>query len=210
MTLKRPDREPAVQRYYPDVIAPAKEFKKLAAAENPELKLAADGLWKWFSATFVYYADEDGIERWEDMLGIRAPADASIEARRLAILSRINNNTPYTERWIRTFYDMIYGPGAIAVTVTPADYALRISGESEISRSIPRAIREARMYAPANLTVRATITYRNNFKLLAGIRTRIKETVHIYPASSSDWLITSPTYVGVASEFSSSWAIGGD
>lgn len=210
MNLKRPDREPAVQRYYPDVIAPAKEFKKLAAAENPELKLAADGLWKWFLATFVYYADEDGIERWEDMLGIRAPAAASIEARRLAILSRINNNIPYTERWIRAFYDTIYGPGSIAVTVTPADYALRISSESEISRSVPRAMREARMYAPANLTIRATINYRNDFKLLAGIRTKIRKTVHIYSASSSDWLITAPTYVGVASEFSRSWVIGGD
>lgn len=43
-----------LERYYPSVLAPAKEFKIIAEAENPELNLLWQRLWKWYRNTFVY------------------------------------------------------------------------------------------------------------------------------------------------------------
>lgn len=56
-----------VERYYPDVLANAKEFKVIASIENPEFTKAWTALWKQFLNTFVYSLDEDGATRWESI-----------------------------------------------------------------------------------------------------------------------------------------------
>lgn len=153
MPLERPDREPAVQKYYPDVIAPAKEFKELANAENPEFSFSADCLWKWFSATFVYYADEDGLERWESMLGIIPSANQSISGRRENILFKINNRVKYTERTLKNIYDMIYGTDSVIPEVHENQYELVLSLSKDAIWEAEKVKIYARSIVPANLVI---------------------------------------------------------
>ena len=51
------EREVRVQRYYPNVIANADEFKQFATLENEEFKSIWEVLFKWFKNKFVYEAD---------------------------------------------------------------------------------------------------------------------------------------------------------
>lgn len=201
MNLKRPDREPAVQRYYPDVIAPAKEFKKLAAAENPELKLAADGLWKWFSATFVYYADEDGIERWEDMLDIVPEPGDSLEDRRRAILARIQDSLPYTERTLSKYVESILGTNDDAsVKVVPNDYVVKVSARSAISPKVPKVLVQIRSYIPANLTLKGEVDYKHERTLYVGMKRKTSRVINVYPMDSQKEVFDKPLYLGIAME----------
>lgn len=67
--IKRPDHEPKVERYYPDVVAPAKELKKLAAAENPEFQILWDQAWEWMkipsSMIFLKMVVSVGKDAWD-------------------------------------------------------------------------------------------------------------------------------------------------
>ena len=85
-----------VERYFPNVLAPAKEFKTLAQMEDDEFAALWNEAWQWFLNTFVNYINVAGAERWEDMLGIIVPPGSTLADRRAAILLRINTQLPYT------------------------------------------------------------------------------------------------------------------
>ena len=89
-------RDVQVQRYYPNVLANAAEFKLIAKLENAEFKSVWQEACKWFLNTFVYDTDLQGIKRWEDMLKIIPPKEATLEDRRNTVLMRINTMLPYT------------------------------------------------------------------------------------------------------------------
>lgn len=124
-------RDVAVERYYPSVLAPAKEFKILAAMEDAEFKTLWDLTWQWFLNTFVYEFDIAGAQRWESMLRITPPAESSLEDRRAAILRRINTQLPYTLRRLQEILDAEYGE-SMAVASTNTDYELWLDIDNRI------------------------------------------------------------------------------
>ena len=70
MALNIESRDVRVERYFPDVLANAKEFMAMGAAVDPELKLNWKALIKQMLNTFVYDLDVDGAARWEKMLNL--------------------------------------------------------------------------------------------------------------------------------------------
>lgn len=57
------ERNVKLERYYPNVIANADEFRQLSVLENDEFKTIWQANCKWFYNTFVYKADLQGIKR---------------------------------------------------------------------------------------------------------------------------------------------------
>ena len=102
-------RDVQVQRYYPNVLANAKEFKQIAQLENNEFKFVWQAVCKWFLNTFVYDTDLQGIKRWEDMLKIIPPKEATLADRRNLVLMRINTMLPYTIRRLEQILNAVYG-----------------------------------------------------------------------------------------------------
>ena len=152
--IKRPDHKPKVERYYPDVVAPAKELKKLAIAENPEFQVLWDQVWEWMKNTFVYDFSEDGCQRWEKMLDITPDPGESFEDRRADILFRLNNNVVYTERNLKKIYDSVYGMDTVIPEVRHNAYilALHLFGDAVWE---PKRIKTyTRAIVPANLIIK--------------------------------------------------------
>lgn len=103
------EREVKVQRYYPNVIANADEFKQLAILESEEFKSIWEVLFKWFKNRFVSEADLEGVRRWEQMLKIIPSKEATLEDRKQFILRRINTILPYTIRRLQQILNAVYG-----------------------------------------------------------------------------------------------------
>ena len=119
-------RDVHVERYYPDVLSPAKELKNIAGDVNPELVELWKRAWKWMLNTFVYDLDVQGAERWEDMLDIVPKAGASLYSRKLTILAKINSNAIYTERGFQYMLDGVYGKGSVKLSVNYNRYAITL------------------------------------------------------------------------------------
>lgn len=96
--------------YLPPVLQQTREMQAVMEGEQP----AVAGLWDaWktvLDALFVRYANEQGLARWERMLGIRPRGTDSMEVRRVAVLARLNEQLPFTERTLRLMLDGVCGP----------------------------------------------------------------------------------------------------
>lgn len=142
-----------VERYYPDVLLPAKEFKALSAAENEEFNALYVEAWKWFANTFVYDTDADGVGRWEKMLGITPLQGESLSDRRKEILFKINNRVPYTERTLKQMYDIMYGENTVVPEVRENLYELVLNLTGDAIWKSKKVKIYARSIVPANLVI---------------------------------------------------------
>lgn len=160
-------RDVQVQRYYPNVLANAKEFKQIAQLENAEFKSVWQAACKWFLNTFVYDTDLQGIKRWEDMLKIIPPKEATLEDRRNLVLMRINTMLPYTIRRLEQILNAVYGDNFATVS-TNKNYELWVDIDNRIilktmgMRTLLRAI------IPANLIIKILQELNANLFLYAG------------------------------------------
>ena len=72
-------REIDLLGYWMPVLRQLKEFKEIAKAETPELKYILEQIERTLNNMFIETADEYGIKRFEDMMGIYPEAGASLE-----------------------------------------------------------------------------------------------------------------------------------
>lgn len=175
-------RDVSVQRYYPDVLSAAKEFKALAAAENPEYAILWDALWKWFANTFVVDIDEDGAARWESMLGLHKLPEDTLQDRRMRILIAINAVIPYTIRRLQQILDAGYGEG-MAVASTNTDYELWVDVDNSIIFStVPMRIM-LRAIVPANLSINIGQTIPAKAGFFVGGKISLYQTINVQTGS---------------------------
>ncbi|WP_289146793.1 putative phage tail protein [uncultured Megamonas sp.] len=152
------EREVKVQRYYPNVIANSDEFKQLAILENEEFKSIWEVLFKWFKNKFVYEADLQGIQRWEEMLKIIPKNKETLEDRRSNILVKINSILPYTIRRLKQILDFKFGKdNAIPLTTKNYELIINFNNEIELNAKIMRAL--LRAIIPANLIFKIIISW---------------------------------------------------
>lgn len=175
-------RDVSVQRYYPNVLAPAKDFKALAEAENPEYAILWDALWKWFANTFVVNIDEDGAARWESMLKLHPLPEDTLADRRMRILIAINAIVPYTIRRLQQLLDAGYGEGN-AVASTNNEYELWIDIDNSIIFSTVSMRIMLRAIVPANLTINIGQTIPAAGGMYAGGKVSMYQTIDIKTAS---------------------------
>lgn len=182
MALNKISRDVRMQRYHPDVLAPAKEFKALAAAENPEFNVVWGFAWKLLANTFVLDIDEDGAERWENMLHLRKLPEDTLADRRLRILITINAIVPYTIRRLQQLLDAGYGEGN-AVASTNKDYELWIDIDNSIIFSTVAMRIMLRAIVPANLTINIGQTIPAEAGIFAGGKVSTYQTINIQTGS---------------------------
>lgn len=155
-----------VRRYFPDVLANAREFVALADVTEPELDAVIGEMAGAALNTFVLDIDERGARRWEDMLGLTAAAGATLEERRRQILAKINAQLPYTIRNFQKMLNATFGAGVVTVSVDHDKYAewLSIAPGADIDQGFLTTY--ARQISPANLT----LNIRTDHAVKAGIR----------------------------------------
>lgn len=174
-------REVYVERYYPDVVAPAQEFKAIAATENPELNLLWQRMRRLFLNTFVYDIDETGAVRWESMLKLRPKTSDDLATRRRRILAKINAQLPYTHRQLQNMLDATYGTGKSRVFINYNDYALWVDVVASILTLITEMRTFLRTIVPANMSIGISNTQTLSQGIYVGGHIRINKRVEIHP-----------------------------
>lgn len=142
-----------VERYYPNVLAPAKEFKMLAQMEDAEFAALWNEAWQWFCNTFVNYINVAGAERWENMLGIIVPPGSTLEDRKAAILLRINTQLPYTLPRLQQMLDAMYGENMV-IASTNKQYELWANIDNRVILKTNALRLMLQSIIPANLVIR--------------------------------------------------------
>lgn len=84
--------------YWMPLLRKIYEFKQIAKAEEPELRYILEEIDRTLSNMFIETADEYGIKRFEDMMGLFPEVGDSLETRRFNVLVKWNDRIPYTDK----------------------------------------------------------------------------------------------------------------
>ena len=127
--------------------------------------------YKTIKNTFILEADEDGLSRWEEMLGI-IPS-GSLEDRRLKVYLEWNSNVIWTDRTLRRFLDLFLGENTYELEFVYDKYSLKIKlffGSTKVNATT--LLNELKSIIPANIAVFTTIEVKFR-EIWAGGRRRV-------------------------------------
>ena len=109
--------------YLPYVIRDYAEFQGI---EQPEIEKAWNTTDDLLDNQFIPTAGNMGLSRWEKILGITPKGTDSLEDRRFRILTRINEELPYTLPQLRNILETLCGKGNYSADVEEGTYQLLV------------------------------------------------------------------------------------
>ncbi|OUP67119.1 hypothetical protein B5F10_18735 [Anaerotruncus colihominis] len=164
--------------YLPPVLQQTREMQAVMEGEQP----AVAGLWDaWktvLDALFVRYANEQGLARWERMLGIRPRGTDSMEVRRVAVLARLNEQLPFTERTLRLMLDGVCGPGGYTLEIIYSEYRVFVRVHLWEKRAMDEAAALLGRVVPANMVIDLGLRYNTHRMLRPRPHRMLRGTTH--------------------------------
>ncbi|MDE6052163.1 MAG: YmfQ family protein [Lachnospiraceae bacterium] len=101
--------ETAIIEYYPQIIRQIKEIQQIARAEDIEFSKLRRRMAETIGNMFIFTANEEGIGRFEKMLGITTDTKQKLDDRRLYLLSVLNRqkmSLSELEKLLKTYADV--------------------------------------------------------------------------------------------------------
>lgn len=149
-------------KYLPLFVAEYEEIQEITESENPEFRLAIKKVSQAKENQFIISADEDGISRFERLLGIRPKDKSSLEDRRKEILARWNDVSVYTYKGLILRLNQLLGVGNYEIYPNFDDYQLEL--EYRNKSGFESYIREI---IPANITLKTQLALVSNTNLFS-------------------------------------------
>lgn len=118
--------QPNILEYLPEVIRNIKEMQAHAAAEHPELSALWTANENAYNDQFLYTMGENGISRWEKMIGISPMGTDTLEDRRFRVINRLNAQLPYTYRMLESHLIQMCGENGYIMSYDKSTWTLTI------------------------------------------------------------------------------------
>ena len=181
-------------KYIPPFLKEIEEYKEIINAESPEFQTLIDNSKGLLDNSFISTALEDGIKKYESILGITPNASDTLDVRRRRILSMWDDDTSFTIKGLEEKIKIIQGNNDISIYLDENDpYLLHvITGYYDQDRILE--IRNlVRSIVPANLEtdVRSRMeteedVYGFEFDLIAKKTARLGACSSFTPGSDFD------------------------
>lgn len=145
------ERATDISRYLPDFLREVQELKQVTETENGEfdrLYEKADDLWE---NGFIQTSDLQGIKRWENLLSIKAYAGDSLQERRARVLTKWNQQLPYTLKRLQERLDASVGTETYELYLRPDIYELELLVIEQTYRVMNEVREMTRGMIPSNL-----------------------------------------------------------
>lgn len=151
--------------YYPEALRGFLEYQVLTAAEQGEV----DRLWEahrdLLADQSVTTATENGVRRWEKILGVMPKGTATMEERKFLILSRLAEELPYTMRRVRQQMEALCGKQGFEIVLRNEEYLLVVRVALTVKSSYEDVNAMLRRVVPANIVVDISLLYNQHGKL---------------------------------------------
>jgi len=112
--------------YLPPFLQGYREMQAIMTAENPEFQAVSDEGQVVLDNTFILYCNEDGIARFERMLGIYPLPSDPLEARQSRVLTRWNDVVPYTLKSFLSKLASLQRNNNIQITIYNDQYKIKV------------------------------------------------------------------------------------
>lgn len=137
--------------YLPGLLRESREFQRLGDGVWPEVTAfltAAEQAAREGSAAL---ASEEGIGRFERMLGLSAVKGEGLEQRRFRVLNALGWQPPFSMGWLRRKLEQTFGAGGYLAEVSAAEHWLRVGVLASMEGDLDTLRAELRERIPANM-----------------------------------------------------------
>lgn len=140
-----------ISRYWRNAVKESKEFKQIAAAENPEFYLVWQAFERVLDNQFLYTMDDYGLSKWEQFLKVSPFATDTIDDRRFRIKTLLMGDLPYTMRSLINKLNNICGQENVQVSYIKPEFLLDIRIAFEVKNQNAAVAELLRRILPANI-----------------------------------------------------------
>ena len=164
--------------YLPEYLKDVEEFKALMDAEQPEFENITALINNASNDFSVFTLTEDGVRRWESILGIAGKAADSLDARRFRIITHIIGQIPITKRSLYAQLVTLCGEGGFTMEINSATYTLNVKVGVEAQSAFNDVKELITRLAPANLICNVTQMYNEHSLLQKKTHEQLKAFTH--------------------------------
>jgi hypothetical protein len=157
------------------------EYREIAVIMETE-QVEIDKLWtesdNALMDQFILDATENGVKRWESMLGISPKGTDTLDERKFRILTKLNQELPYTIRKLEQALSNLCGEDGYSIELKAAEYHIQVKlavgnhkNYSEVENILKKMI-------PANLTQYIELMYNTNSMLTQFTHAQLSAYTH--------------------------------
>lgn len=157
------DREINLLEYLPGVLREVKEFKALSAAENPEIVTVWEELENVLDDQFVSESTLNGVKRWEKILDIKPMDTDTMDERKFRILSRLNEQLPYTYGNLEEQLKLLCGPDGYKMILDNDAYVLSVKVALTAKKKFKEVGFLLDRVVPCNIVISLILLYNQHF-----------------------------------------------
>lgn len=142
-----------------------REFKVLSEVESPKHEAVWQAVEDALNDQFANTLTTNGCKRWESIMEIEAKDTDDIDFRRFRILSRLNEQLPYTYRVLALQLKTLCGDDGYIMELQNANYKLIVKVALEAKNQYNDVNKTLRRYVPANIVIDLSLLY-NTYEML--------------------------------------------
>lgn len=147
--------------YLPPVIQEFVEMRQIMNAEQDEIDMLFSHAENALDDQFIMYATEEGVKRWESIMGITPKGTDTLDTRKFRLMLRLYQELPYTMTKLEESLTNICGAGNFSVNLQPAEYHIEIKLALKSKSEYQEVVELLARMIPANLTQFIQIMYNN-------------------------------------------------
>lgn len=159
--------QPNILEYLPDFLRAVKEIQIHAAAESPELTSLWEANDNAYNDQFLYLMGENGISRWEKMIGISPFGTDTLEDRRFRIINRLNAQLPYSYKMLESHLIQMCGETGYRMSYDKDTFTLTIKIALTSKKQYDEILELVNQMIPLNIVLDYDLLY-NNYNVLSG------------------------------------------
>lgn len=158
-------KEVDVLSYLPQVLHDLKEIVEIANVEEPVLEKLWAEVENTLSNQFVITANAKGAARYEKMLKLVSGESETIETRRFRILTRYQEQAPYTYKVLKQILDSLLGEEQYELTRNVAEKWLKVKMELTVKRQFEAVEVMLERITPQNMILTVELRYNQHVLL---------------------------------------------
>ncbi|MDE5996033.1 MAG: YmfQ family protein [Eubacterium sp.] len=151
--------------YLPDVLKNVTEMQAVMKAETPIVQAIWNACEDCMNDQFISEATENGIARREKMLDITPYATDTLEDRRFRLLSRYNENTPYTRKNLVNMLETLCGVDGYELTILTSEFTVHVKVALTVKKQFDSVSELLERILPYNMAFSVELLYNTWEKL---------------------------------------------
>jgi hypothetical protein len=172
------DREISLIDYLPGVLREVKEFKALSGSENPEVLKLWEELENVLDDQFINDSTINGLKRWENILKIKPLDTDTLSDRKFRILSRLNEQLPYTYNNLDAQLTLLCGKGGYRLNLDNREYALTVKVALTAKKKFSEVGNLLARVVPCNIVISLLLLYNQHKTLHQFTHTQLSKYSH--------------------------------